>query len=92
MPSGRPPASTFRVFIKLSALAIAVRIALAPHRTDQAIGAQCFTIDFGGTLRAAIGMVNAAGRWLSPIDGSFQGGDRQAGVDRAADGLTDNQT
>jgi len=73
-------------------LGIVVRIAFAPHRTDQAVGAQCFAIDFGGILRAAIGMVNAASRWLSPIDGSFQGSDRQAGVDRAADGVADDQT
>jgi hypothetical protein len=43
------------------------------------------------TLRAAIGMVNAAWRWLSPIDGSPQGGDRQARIDRAADSIADDQ-
>jgi hypothetical protein len=48
-------------------------------------------VDLGGILRAAIGMVNAARRLLSAIDGSPQGGDRQARIDRPADGVADDQ-
>jgi hypothetical protein len=36
-------------------------------------------------------MVNAAGKWLSPADGRSQGGDRQARINRAANGVADDQ-
>ena len=34
--------------------------------------------------------VHAAGRRLAPFDGNLEGGNRQAGVDRPADGIADD--
>src|SRR5690606_8483520 len=54
---------------------VVVRIASATHRADQTLGVKKLSVEFGRILRAAIGMMDAAGRWLSAVDGSSQGRD-----------------
>ena len=72
-------------------LGVVIRVASAAHRADQAMVGKELPVDLGGILRAAIGMMDAAWRRLSPIDGSLQRRDRQARIDRAADGVADDQ-
>ena len=73
-------------------LGIVVRIAAAPHRADQAMSCQGAVIDRSGVLRAAVRMVNAS-RWrLAALDRDLERGNRQPGIDRAADRIADDPT
>ena len=52
--------------------AVVVWIAAATHRTDQAVLGKYPAIGLGGVLRTAIGMMDAAARWLSGLDRGSQ--------------------
>ena len=67
---------------------VVVGVAAPAHRADQAVSVQGFAVNLSGVLRSSVGTVDAAGRRLTPLDGSLQSSDRQTGVDRAADGQT----
>src|SRR5208337_2616352 len=52
--------------------AVIVGITAATHRTYQAVVGKYAAIGFGSVLHAAVGVVNAAARWLSGLDRGSQ--------------------
>ena len=71
-------------------LGVVVRIAAAPHRSDETMLGEGLPVAPGRVLRSAVRVVDTAGQWSSLFNGYAQGGQRQPDVDRAADGVTDD--
>ena len=62
---------------------------LCAHRADETVPKQRLPIALRGILRPSVRVMNAAWRRVSPLDCGVQRGQRQADVDRAADGIAD---
>ncbi len=72
-------------------LGAVIGIAAPAHGAGETAGNRHVAITLRGVLRAPAGMMHAARRRLAPFDRSPQSGDRQARVDRTADGLAGDQ-
>lgn len=71
-------------------LGVIVWIAAAPHRSDETMFGEGLPVAPGRVLRAAVRVVDTAGRRSSLFNSRAQGGQRQPDVDRAADGVADD--
>ena len=88
----RITASTFSVFMKLSALALSYGLPRRPIEPTRPCRSRAQPIGLRGILRPAVRVMKAAGRRPAVLDCGVQSGERQPDIDGSADGVADNAT